>query len=160
MRNISTVCLSIIISATLAGQAYAADVTGDLDVTIRMMDAKQGINEFINRIDLPRGPVETAPATNKQTGGATEDSPNAGQQSDGGSNDHRHDGRRNRDDRRDAGNNQRVNRPDTEQRANDGDRREFTGFRDRSTESREQREDRQTTTRDQRESAQETSRSN
>jgi hypothetical protein len=163
MRIIYTTCLSIIISSVLTAKAYAADVAGDLDVTIRMMDTKQGINEFINRIELPRGSIETAPATSERKGGgATGNSPNAGQQSDEGSNDHRRDGRRDRDVRRDrdAGNDQRANRPDSEYRTNDGDRREITGFRDRSIESREQREERQTTTRDQRQSIQDASRSN
>lgn len=51
---IHSICLSMFIAAVPAGRAFAADGAGDLDITIRMMDARQTADEFINRIELPK----------------------------------------------------------------------------------------------------------
>lgn len=67
MRISYSVCLSIGISIIPRIAAYAADNLGDLDVTIQVIDAKQNINEFINRIELPKGVVETTPSANQRS---------------------------------------------------------------------------------------------
>lgn len=54
MRIIPPICLSMFIAASLAGNVFAAEGTGDLDITIRMMDTRQSADEFINRIELPK----------------------------------------------------------------------------------------------------------
>jgi hypothetical protein len=67
MRISYSVCLSIGISIIPRIAAYAADNLGDLDVTIQVIDTKQSVNEFINRIELPKGVVETTPPANQRS---------------------------------------------------------------------------------------------
>jgi hypothetical protein len=62
MRIFYSVCLPISIGIIPGMAAYAADNVGDLDVTIQVIDSKQNVNDFINRIELPRGVVESAPS--------------------------------------------------------------------------------------------------
>lgn len=83
MRIINTICMSALIGAGLSGQAYAAGEMGDLDVTIRVIDSKQDIREFINRIELPKGIAETAPAAPAQPQEANGDASKTSRQVDG-----------------------------------------------------------------------------
>lgn len=171
MRIIHSVCFSIIIGASIAGHAYAADEVGDLDVTIRVIDSKQGINEFINRIELPRSVAETAPAAtdqNRPSPGATSQ---PGQAADGSAQ-KRRDPNRNRENRQhnsgdgrtsDGPQDQQTDSPISERAAatgdsprNDADLRD----RDRASDSREHHENFQSNTREQQESVKDQSRDN
>lgn len=62
MRALYPACLALIIASCTA---YAAEDLGDLEVTIRMIDSKQGTDEFINHIELPKIAAErkAPPAT-------------------------------------------------------------------------------------------------
>lgn len=146
MRTLSSICLSIFIAA--AGNAFAAEGTGDLDVTIRMMDARQTADEFINRIELPKdlgGAVPAAADVSNQKTPARAGASDARKRRDGGNSD---DGRRGGDERSDR----QAEPPDADRPRVDANR----GFRDRAA---EQRENFQETSREQREQ-QESSRQN
>jgi hypothetical protein len=62
MRIFYSVCLPISIGIVPGMAAYAADNLGDLDVTIQVIDSKQNVNDFINRIELPKGVAESVPS--------------------------------------------------------------------------------------------------
>lgn len=162
MRIIYSVCLSTIISATLSGNSYAAEGAGDLDVTIRVIDSKQGINDFINRIELPRGIAEPAPA---QTQEAAKGASKTGRQADDEAADNRRDSKRNRDDRRNSDEHGRNGDERSEQKiepnasdrswTSDNKRKDAADYRNREPDTREHRENMRSHTREQQGSAQE-----
>lgn len=147
MRIIHSICLSMFMAAALAGGAFAAEGAGDLDITIRMIDARQTADEFINRIELPkdfRGTASTASSgpSNKNSQSGADDK------------------RKHRDGHRDSGEGShtdtQADRPST-----DGvDRNDSSKLRDRSDESRERRENFQQSSREQQESTRQDSREN
>jgi hypothetical protein len=123
-----------------------------------VIDSKQGINEFINRIELPRGYAETAPAAparskeaasnaSAQDGEAEGDTPRK---------------------RRDNGSHKRKDNSQPNPRLDSAapdqswmsehKRRDSADLTQRSIESRERRENMQSHSREQRESAREKSR--
>lgn len=145
MRTLSSICLSIFIAT--AGNAFAVGAAGDLDVTIQMMDARQTVDEFINRIELPKDPGGNIPAATRTSTQQTP--PGAGDAR------KRRDGEKSDDERR--GGDERSDRqgdtPDTDRprAGDDADNRSPSGFRDRAVESRGQRENLQEASREQRE---------
>lgn len=155
MRTIYSTCLSIIISAFLAGNVYAAEDLGDLDVTIRMIDSKQNINEFIKRIELPKGAVETTPPpATGQTPKSTEGSSNTRRQPEDASH-NRRDSNRNRDDSQNYSDHdedksgqqdQQTEPPAAIERPSmtDNNQRDSSDRRDHDTGSREHREQQDT----------------
>lgn len=147
MRIIHSICLSMFIAAALAGRAFAADGTGDLDITIRMMDARQTADEFINRIELPKDFRDAAPArgngpSNKNTSPGADDK------------------RKHRDGHRDSDQRGRTDTQADRPSADDADRGDSSGLRDRADESRERRENFQQSLREQQESARHNPREN
>jgi hypothetical protein len=161
MRIIHSACLPIIISAFLSGNAYAAEGAGDLDVTIRVIDSKQGINEFINRIELPRGIAEHAPVQPQEAAGSS----NTSRQADDDAERNRSDSKKNREDRRNSDDHERNGderskqniEPDASDRSwtSDNKRKEAADHRNGEHDSRENRENMRSHTREQQASDQE-----
>jgi hypothetical protein len=169
MRVTQAVCLSIIFSASLTGHADAADeARGDLDVTIRVIDSKQGIDEFINRIELPRGYAETAPAAPARSKEAASNASAQDGEAEGDTPRKRRDTGENPDERRDNGSHKRKDNSQTNPRLDSAapdqswmsehKRRDSADLTQRSIESRERHENMQSHSREQRESAREKSR--
>jgi hypothetical protein len=152
-------------SAALTGLAKAAGEAGDLDVTIRVIDSKQGIDDFINRIELPKGVAETVPATPARTQEPAGNISEKGRQVDDDTPGKRRDTGKNRDERRDKGNHERKDngQSDSQRDSSDPDRswisehrqRDSSDYTKRETDSRERRENLQSHSREQRESARE-----
>ncbi|MBK9131681.1 MAG: hypothetical protein IPM20_08640 [Gammaproteobacteria bacterium] len=149
-----SICLSMFIAAVLAGRAFAAEGAGDLDITIRMMDARQTADEFINRIELPKEFQGTVPAatssgpSNKDTQRGTDDKRK------------RRDGVKNNDAGRDTGERDRTDTQADLHSTNAADQGDPPGLRDRADESRERRDNFQQSSREQQESARQNSREN
>ncbi|MCC6207934.1 MAG: hypothetical protein IT488_07260 [Gammaproteobacteria bacterium] len=144
MRIVYSISLSMLIAATVLGNAFAAEGAGDLDITIRMMDARQTADEFINRIDLPREFGGTVPASSV---GPSNKGPQSGERDTR----KRLDGKRN--DKERGGNDPKAGPPETARPgAVDTDRSDASGTRDHADESRHRREDFRETARERQES--------
>jgi hypothetical protein len=146
MRIFYSVCLPISIGIVPGMAAYAADNLGDLDVTIQVIDSKQNVNDFINRIELPKGVAESVPSAG-QSAKSIDKSSKARQHPDNTSVSHR-DSTRDRDNpQNNTDSDTDKDGPDLQERpsgmdstSRDNPRRDATEARDRSGYAREQRD--------------------
>jgi len=170
MRLVLPICLSIVTSAFLTGHVHAAgEAAGDLDVTIRVIDSKQGINELINRIELPQGAAEAAPASSTQAQKPASDVSEKDRETDGDTARKRSNTGKSRDERRDSGRHERNGNDQSEPQSDLSapDRswtsehrpRDSADLPQRATDSRERRENMQSHSREQRVSTREKVRS-